>query len=163
MKKLLAVIATVFFLGGVAIGLVVLPTTPAFGALFKKPTRISMDLGGSLLQYITDYSAARQERTRYVIDGLCVSACTLITGEIPTERICVTPFAKLAFHAAFMSNSIEGRVFSPEGTELLWRIYPKWVQQFLRGHGWADPTQDQPTLIWMEAKDLQAVYKACPT
>jgi hypothetical protein len=35
------------------------------------------------------------------IDGTCASACTLLLGVIPHNRICVTPRAVLAFHAAW--------------------------------------------------------------
>jgi hypothetical protein len=161
MLKFLGSIALAFFVAGMLLGVLLIPSTPAIGAYFRAPTRISLDLGGSVLKYLTDYSEARGQHTRYVLDGLCVSACTMITAEIPNDRVCVTPYAKLAFHAAFVTTAKGERVFSPEATDLLWRIYPDWVRQFLRKNGWESPTTDQPTLIWMEAKDLQVAYKTC--
>lgn len=161
MQKLLLIIGVFFFAAGAFLGVLLIPVPPAYGALFRAPTRISMDLGGGVFKYITDYSEARARHTRFVLDGWCVSACTLITGEIPNNRICVTPYAKLAFHAAFITSPDGSRVFSAEGTDVLWRVYPEWVRQFLRKNGWESPTVDQPTLIWMEAKDLQVAYKTC--
>lgn len=124
-------------------------------------TRISLNLGGSVLEFIEDFSNARENNTRYVLDGLCISACTMITGEIPPENVCVTPYAKLAFHAAFRQGPLGEREFSPEGTELIWRIYPEWVHEYLRKQGWQGPDKDQPTLIWLEAPELLNHYKAC--
>ena len=37
-----------------------------------------------------------------MIDGACLSACTLVLGIVPRERICVTQRAMLGFHAAWM-------------------------------------------------------------
>ena len=159
MLKLLGSIGLASFVAGVLLGILLIPSTPAIGAYFRPPTRISVDLGGGLFKYITDYSEARARHAQYVLDGWCVSACTLITGEIPNDRICVTPYAKLAFHAAFIITPAGERVFSAEGTDVLWRVYPEWVRQFLRKNGWESPTVDQPTLIWMDALDTP--YKTC--
>lgn len=127
------------------------------------PERITVDLGGSLLEYLKNYSDARVQNTHFVLDGLCISACTLITGEIPNENVCSTPYAKLAFHAAFILNPMIGRVFSPEGTELLWRIYPESIRELLKKHGWAGPDVDQDKLIWIEGEELQQIFKLCPS
>jgi hypothetical protein len=36
-----------------------------------------------------------------IIDGKCLSACSMIIGTVPRDRICVTPNAVLGFYAAF--------------------------------------------------------------
>ena len=45
--------------------------------------------------------ALRSSGERVVIDGPCLSACTMVLGVIPRDRICVTPRARLGFHAAW--------------------------------------------------------------
>src|SRR5262249_22475739 len=55
---------------------------------------IVMDLGGSLFDYIADYSEDREAHVTFKIDGMCVSACTMILGTIPADDVCITPYAK---------------------------------------------------------------------
>ena len=43
--------------------------------------------------------------TDVVIDGKCLSACTMVLGLVPSKQICVTPRARFGFHAASMSNN----------------------------------------------------------
>jgi hypothetical protein len=40
-----------------------------------------------------------------VIDGPCLSACTLVLSTLPRNRICTTSRAVLGFHAPFMLDS----------------------------------------------------------
>src|SRR2546430_12063950 len=40
-----------------------------------------------------------------VIAGTCVSACTMVLGLVPTDRICATSNAVLGFHAAWMFDN----------------------------------------------------------
>src|ERR1043165_1996643 len=64
--------------------------------------RISDDVGGRIGAYVDQYSAVRNSGERVVIDGACLSACTLVLGIVPRNRICVTRRATLGFHAAWM-------------------------------------------------------------
>ena len=57
--------------------------------------RIRMDYGGFLDQYKLKYAAIRDSGKRVIIDGVCNSACTLVLGIVPLNRICVTPRASL--------------------------------------------------------------------
>jgi hypothetical protein len=51
-----------------------------------------------------------------MIDGLCASACTLVLGAIPQNKICVTSRAMLGFHAAY-DFGVNGRIITnPEAT-----------------------------------------------
>ena len=43
----------------------------------------------------------RSLREAVIIDGLCASACTIVLGAIPHDKICVTSHATLGFHAAW--------------------------------------------------------------
>lgn len=138
-----------------------------------EPVVISTDTGGVIIDYMTRYEDLRRDRRRAVIiDGICISACTLITGMIESDRVCVTPFAKLAFHSAH--NGYTG-AFSKEGTRLLWNIYPENVRAILRKRGWdGDPdlskplkkgekpaTGEHPDLIYIDGEELRSIYKPC--
>lgn len=57
---------------------------------------IRNDGGGNVNRYLMDANAARAFGQQIKIDGWCASACTLYLGSPYT---CVTPRAKLAFHA----------------------------------------------------------------
>ncbi|MFY9769844.1 MAG: hypothetical protein WAK04_06375 [Xanthobacteraceae bacterium] len=75
---------------------------PAATATAAAPAeRILDDSGGRIGSYLNRYEALRKSGQRVVIDGTCASACTLLLGLIPHDRICVTPRAVLAFHATW--------------------------------------------------------------
>ena len=76
---------------------------PAISRTVAAPAteRILDDSGGRIGSYLTRYEAFRKSGQHVAIDGTCASACTLLLGVIPHNRICVTPRAVLAFHAAW--------------------------------------------------------------
>src|SRR5712692_7152740 len=78
--------------------------------------RISDDIGGRIGAYVDQYSAIRNSGERVVIDGACLSACTLVLGIVPRNRICVTRRATLGFHAAWMPGANGKPVPSSVGT-----------------------------------------------
>src|SRR6516164_3184169 len=63
--------------------------------------RITRDYGGFIDEYKAKYAAIRDRGDRVIIDGPCDSACTLVLGIVPLNRICVTPRARLGFHMAY--------------------------------------------------------------
>ena len=63
--------------------------------------RIVSDTGGQIGPYLENLAALRASGERVVIDGPCLSACTMVLGVIPRNRICVTRRARLGFHAAW--------------------------------------------------------------
>ena len=68
--------------------------------------------------------ACAQSGERVVIDGPCLSACTLVLMTIPEERICVTRRAVLGFHAA-RSIDRRGRMYAePEASRAVQEAYP---------------------------------------
>ena len=71
---------------------------------------ITADGGGSINQYEQRYATVRESGERVVIDGLCSSACTMVLGMVPRDRVCVTPNALLGFHAAWFPDMDGGRV-----------------------------------------------------
>src|SRR5215472_4971524 len=72
--------------------------------------RIAGDTGGQIGPYLTRFEAVRRSGERVVIDGPCLSACTMVLGAIPRNRICVTARAKLGFHAAYDLDQNGGEV-----------------------------------------------------
>jgi hypothetical protein len=123
--------------------------------------RIKFDPGGRLIDYITKYNEWREMEAKVIIDGLCISACTLITGIIDDANVCVTNNARLAFHSARYSANDE---HASEGTRLAWNIYPEKVRALLRARGWDgdDPEKNnRPNLIYIEGDALRTIYRDC--
>ena len=77
--------------------------------------RITRDHGGLVDEYKAKYAMIRDRGERVIIDGICNSACTLVLGIVPLNRICVTPRASLGFHQAYYDKSL---TFGREGDEL---------------------------------------------
>jgi hypothetical protein len=98
---------------------------------------ITRDHGGLVEQYKTKYEKIRAGGERVIIDGICNSACTLVLGIVPLNRICVTPKASLGFHEAYYDKSwtFGMRVTSYAGTADLVSYYPKPVKEWIRRHG----------------------------
>jgi len=55
--------------------------------------RIVWSAGGEAGSYLRLFAVVRQSGERVIIDGPCLSACTLVLSTIPQDRICVTPRA----------------------------------------------------------------------
>ena len=118
--------------------------------------RIQRDFGGQIGSYLYRFEAARDAGSRVVIDGPCLSACTLALGLIPRERICMTPNAVLGFHAAWMPGADGQPVRSAEGTSLLWAIYPPKVRNWIKRRGGLSSKT-----ILLRGRELTALYPSC--
>jgi hypothetical protein len=99
--------------------------------------RITRDTGGYVETYRAKYEAVRDRGGRVVIDGVCNSACTMVLGIVPRNRICVTPRASLGFHQAYYDTSYTFgiKVASEEGTSELMAYYPDEVRDWLKRRG----------------------------
>lgn len=131
--------------------------------LEPKVYRIRIDGGGVLGEYIDRYNHLRASGARVVIDGLCISACTMVVGLIPENRVCATPFGQLAFHSASATSRM-GRQHSSEGTRLLWAIYPQKVRDLLIAKNWDgdDETKNEhPNLIYVAGDELHTIVRPC--
>jgi hypothetical protein len=62
--------------------------------------RILASPGGQVGPFLDLFDRVRESGERVVIDGPCLSACTLVLMTVPEERICVTRRAVLGFHRA---------------------------------------------------------------
>jgi hypothetical protein len=124
---------------------------PAFAEV-----RILSSPGGEVTQYLRLFAAVRATGERVVIDGPCLSACTLLLSTIPNNRICVTRRAVLGFHAARAMDR-RGRIYAaPEATRVVAATYPAPVRAWIARHGGLTSR-----LILLRGRDLAAIYPRC--
>jgi hypothetical protein len=99
--------------------------------------RITRDHGGLVDEYKAKYAKLRDRGERVIIDGICNSACTLVLGIVPLNRICVTPRASLGFHQAYYDKrwTMGVKVASAEGTADLVSYYPNTVRDWIKRNG----------------------------
>ena len=99
--------------------------------------RITWDPGGLLEEYKARYAVIRDRGERVIIDGMCGSACTLVLGIVPLNRVCVTPRARLGFHMAYYDEATTdgSKVLSHEATAEVMSYYPEAVKEWISRHG----------------------------
>ncbi|MBI5264513.1 MAG: hypothetical protein HY852_22180 [Bradyrhizobium sp.] len=118
--------------------------------------RIADDRGGRIGTYVDKYQDLRNSGETVIIDGLCASACTIVLGAIPHDRICVTSHAMLGFHAAWDFGANGRAVTNPEATQMLYLMYPKPVRRWISQRGGLTHQ-----MIFLRGKALQALYRPC--
>lgn len=119
--------------------------------------RITNDPGGEVTSYLSKFEEMRDSGQRLVIDGPCLSACTLFTALIPRDHVCVTQRAVLGFHAAsYYDDASRSLVPTRRGTALVMRIYPPEIRSWIARHGGLTPR-----IIAMRGRDLAALYPTC--
>ena len=118
--------------------------------------RIVSDPGGQIGPYLENLHALRDSGQKVIIDGPCISACTMVLGVIPYERICVTPRARLGFHAAWNPGSNGRPVISKVATKLLMDVYPERVRSWIKEKGGLTPK-----MMVLSGSELTAMYRPC--
>jgi hypothetical protein len=128
--------------------LVILALLLALAALPARAETIDVfdNHGGSVVQYDARWSAIGQQGAHVRVIGPCKSACTVLLGHIPRDRICVTPQASFGFHLAKM----------PRATVIIWNLYPADIKGWINAHGGL-----QTDLVWMRAPDTYHHFKKC--
>ncbi|HVY58713.1 MAG TPA: hypothetical protein VHA77_12750 [Xanthobacteraceae bacterium] len=106
--------------------------------------------------YAARYSELRSSGERVVIDGPCLSACTMLLGMLPRQQVCVTPNAVLGFHAAWRPDSYGNRVVSASATQALWDMYPRRVRNWIARRGGL-----KSQMIFMRGRELAGMYPMC--
>ncbi len=119
--------------------------------------RIAQDPGGRIETYVGKYQGVRSSGERVIIDGSCVSACTIVLGTVPHDRICVTPRARLGFHAAWDPDSRGRKITNPQATQTLYSMYPFEIRRWI---------VDQrggltPRMIYLSGRELASMFRAC--
>lgn len=130
------------------------------GGLMLSPAqaevRILASPGGQVGPFLELFERLRASGERVVIDGPCLSACTLVLSLVPSDRICVTRRAILGFHAA-RSIDPRGRLYAePEASELVLEAYPAPVRGWIRHRGGLSSR-----LLLLRGRELAAIYPSC--
>jgi len=130
------------------------------GALAAPPARAEVRIlaspGGQVGPFLDLFEGVRESGERVVIDGPCLSACTLVLSVVPKNRICVTRRAILGFHAA-QSVDRRGRMYAePEASELVLEAYPAPVRGWIRRRGGLTSR-----LLLLRGRELAAIYPSC--
>ncbi len=119
--------------------------------------RIVGDPGGEVSSYIRKFHEVRDSGQHVVIDGPCLSACTLLTGIVPADHVCVTRRAVLGFHAAsYYDDASQSLVPTREGSALVMRLYPNQIRNWIVHHGGLTPH-----LIELRGRELSSLYRTC--
>jgi len=118
--------------------------------------RILASPGGQVGPFLDLFERVRASGERVVIDGPCLSACTLVLSMVPSDRICVTRRAILGFHGARSIGS-RGRLYAePEASELVLEAYPAAVRGWIRHRGGLTSR-----LLLLRGRELAAIYPSC--
>jgi|SRR5580698_8428892 hypothetical protein len=119
--------------------------------------RIVNDPGGEVSSYVRKFQEVRASGERVVIDGPCLSACTLLTGLVPKARICVTSRAVLGFHAAsYYDDASRSLVPTRAGSRVVMRLYPPEIRAWIERHGGLTPQ-----LKTLRGRELAGLYATC--
>jgi hypothetical protein len=118
--------------------------------------RITDDRGGQIGPYLQKFDSLRKSGQTVMIDGPCLSACTMVLGLIPRDHICVTSRARLGFHAAWRPDESGRPVASQDGTDLLMANYPEQVREWIRRHGGLSQH-----LMYLSGTELWSMYSPC--
>ncbi len=118
--------------------------------------RILASPGGEVAPFLDLFEGVRDSGERVVIDGPCLSACTLVLSIVPSNRICVTRRAVLGFHAA-RSIDRRGRIYAePQASEVVLEAYPAPVRHWIERHGGLSSH-----LLLLRGRQLAAIYPTC--
>jgi hypothetical protein len=128
----------------------------ALASTAQAAVRIKADPGGQIGPYLKELVALRGSGERVIIDGPCLSACTMLLGVIPPERICVTSRARLGFHAAWHPGEDGRPVTSREATKLLMDIYPEHVRSWINRRGGLSRK-----MMYLTGHELASMYRTC--
>jgi hypothetical protein len=118
--------------------------------------RILASPGGQVGLFLELFDRVRESGERVVIDGPCLSACTLVLMTVPRERICVTRRAVLGFHAA---RSIDGRgrlYAEPDASRAVQAAYPAPVRDWISRRGGLTSR-----MLLLRGRELAAIYPRC--
>jgi hypothetical protein len=129
-------------------------------ALAAMPARAEVRIlgspGGRVGPFLDLFEQVRASGERVVIDGPCMSACTLVLSVVPNDRICVTRRAVLGFHAA-RSMDRRGRLYAePEASEAVLDAYPAAVRGWIRRRGGLSSR-----LLLLRGRELAEIYPRC--
>lgn len=118
--------------------------------------RISDDRGGRIGTYVDKYQSLKSSGETVMIDGLCASACTIVLGAVPHDKICVTSRANLGFHAAWDFGTGGRPVTNYEATQMLYEMYPSSIRSWISRRGGL-----KTHMIFLRGRELTNFYRPC--
>jgi hypothetical protein len=126
---------------------------------------IEFEPGGVIAEHVKRWQDLASSGADVEIRGPCFSACTLVVGYIPKERLCFGDYASLQFHrtrdpayAPGLPESVSGHALSSS----LWAFsqYPRDIQNWLTARG---GVASMTLEFWeLDAPELWAMgYRRC--
>jgi len=118
---------------------------------------ITADRGGLITDYAERFMSARATGERVVIDGACLSACTLVVGMLPRDKVCATPKAVLGFHSAWRPTG-GGRINSLTASQAMMEVYPAELRKWISRRGGLTTK-----MIYLQGHELAQIVPSCET
>src|SRR5436309_6137002 len=118
--------------------------------------RIIQSPGGQVGPFLDLFEKVRDSGERVIIDGPCLSACTLVLSVVPGNRICVTRRAVLGFHAAVAVDRTGHRYSASAETRVIAETYPAPVRAWIGRHGGLSRR-----VLLLRGRELAAMYPSC--
>lgn len=118
--------------------------------------RILSSPGGQIGPFLDLFEVVSASGQRVIIDGPCLSACTLVLAIVPPKRICVTRRAVLGFHAASSSDWRGRRILEAEASQAVLAAYPPAVQRWIRRQGGLSSR-----MLLLRGRELATMYRRC--
>lgn len=116
------------------------------GPALARSIDISDDHGGSVAAYAARWTDLGAQGVSVRIVGPCQSACTVLLGHIPRNRICVMPAARFGFHLANLQSA----------RATLWAAYAPDIRAWIEAHGGL-----KHSFVWMQAPDTYRYFSPC--
>jgi hypothetical protein len=142
--------------GSVPGAIIALALLLASSAAARAELRIVSSPGGEVGSYMRLFAMVRQSGERVIIDGPCLSACTLVLSAVPEDRICITRRAILGFHAARRLDERGQLYAAPHETRLLAATYPAPIRNWIERNG---GLTEKP--LFLNSRQLAAFYRLC--
>ncbi|TPN04511.1 hypothetical protein [Mesorhizobium sp. B2-1-2] len=130
---------------------------------------IDGDMGGAMLRY--EQKAKIIGGAKVVIDGVCLSACTMYLRRDWNLDVCYTPSATFGFHKPFawLRNSVVTGTMAIANADASWRSnffeqMPARIRVMLSGKSIPSPAAGDPMdrFVFVKARDVGDAVKPCP-
>jgi hypothetical protein len=142
---------------GPALGLVLsLAVSVPLSMPASADVRILASPGGTVGPFLSFFAKVKASGERVVIDGPCLSACTLVLSTVPQSRICVTRRAVLGFHGARTVDANGQTEAFPEASQIVLESYPPAVRRWIERHGGLT----SHTLL-LRGRELAGIFPRC--
>ena len=106
------------------------PATSIMPLRVIKPVVIKDSPGGVIDTFVAWYMALKDSGVPVEVDGVCVSACTLVLM-LPKDQVCVRPGTVFGFHMAWSGSPDNYRPEPVITQHIIEKYYPPAVQKWL--------------------------------